>query len=179
MHSCKISTDLTWKQLETSLRSVDAFFRNDFRKLDSESFSIATSRVEDANLLIECLVVDQTEPEDAAPEVLKHHPGRITIAVVDRTSDSAKEAKTILRSKYSFQGTSPYTVGFVIINQWARKAFLVQCEEFLKEARPAKNSPKPKAQQEETLPKDEEKVLLDVNRSIVSDIFKRYLLPYL
>lgn len=175
---------LNWtKQLETTVRSVDAFFRNEFKTYDGEAFAIATSRVEDTDFLGKCLVIDQTKLEGAVPHVLKHHPHRIAIAVVDRTSDLAKAAKAILKSKHSFQGTSPYAVDIVMINEWAKTRFLTQCDELLRrEPWSEKKASRQKILEERNLPNEEEEegeVLLEVNGIILSEIKRRYVLPFL
>ena len=118
-------------QLENSLRFVDAFFRTEFKVFDADAFAIATSRVNNADFLDRCLIIDQTASAIDVLHSLPHHHDHMAIAVVDRTANIATAAGAIVASKCRFQGTSPYGVDLVLVNEWIKEDFLKKCKELI------------------------------------------------
>lgn len=110
--------------------NVDIFFRGEFETYDTESLVVATSRVEDATFLDSCLLVDQlpVSAQNARNVLAPPFDGKV-IAVVDRTADITAAARAIVRSKCHFQGSSPYAVDLVLVNEWVKKDFIQCCND--------------------------------------------------
>ena len=84
----------------------------------------------DAHLMERCSVVDQTGELGSAIYGLQHPVARQVLAVVDRSANIAAAAKAIVSSRCSFQGTSPYAVDIVLVNEWVKNQLL---EELMRE----------------------------------------------
>ena len=69
-------------------------------------------------------MVDQTGELGSAIYGLQHPVARQVLAVVDRSANIAAAAKAIVSSRCSFQGTSPYAVDIVLVNEWVKNQLL-------------------------------------------------------
>ena len=111
---------------------LDEVFRNGLKVFDPDSFATVTSRVTDAQLLERCFVVDQTGELGITVYGLQHPVTRHVLAVVDRSANIAAATKAIVSSRCSFQGTSPYAVDTVLVNEWSKTQFLQELEREVK-----------------------------------------------
>ena len=82
----------------------------------------------DAHFLERCFVVDQTSERCNIHHGLQHPVAREVLAIVDRSANVAAAAKAIVSSRCSFQGTSPYAVDVVLVNEWVRDELLGEFE---------------------------------------------------
>ena len=73
-------------------------------------------------------MIDQTGEMDSAHRGLHHPAAQRAIAIVDRSADVPAAAKAIASSRCTFQGTSPYAVDVVLVNEWVGKEFLEEFE---------------------------------------------------
>ena len=115
-------------QLEKSTQALDEVFRNGLKVFDTDSFATITSRVTDAQLLERCFIVDQTGELGSAVYGLQHPVARHVLAIVDRSANISAAAKAIVSSRCSFQGTSPYAVDIVLVNEWVKTQLLEELE---------------------------------------------------
>ena len=149
---------------------MDAFFKDDFKVYDGDAFAIATSRVESTQFLDTCLVVDQTTASVMAPEFLKHNPTQLAVAIVDRTADLSQAATAIIKSKFAFQGTSPFVADIVLVNEWIRDSFVAELERGLRaETLATQKLPGLRPNENIASPKEEE-LLIDVNGVTVVEL---------
>ena len=150
---------------------MNAFFKNDFRVYDRDAFVIATSRVTNAAFLDNCLIVDQMVPQETGLHALQHHQDRVAVAVVDRVADLSQAAGAIARSKIAFNGTSPFAVDVVLVNEWIRKDFIAELENQLRiELRKVQKLMHPKPQENKVAIEEYEEALVDVNGVLVAEI---------
>lgn len=141
---------------------------------DGDAFAIAISRVEDTKFLENCLLVDQTTGDAVGSHVLKHHPDRVAVAVVDRTADLSLAARAIIKSKVAFQGTSSFAVDTVLVNEWIRKDFIAELENTLRtETLGTPRTTKSKSQESKASRERKEEILVDVNGVTVSEFPRR------
>lgn len=141
---------------------------------DGDAFAIATSPVEDTKFLENCLVVDQTTGDAVGANILKHQPDRVAVAVVDRTADLSLAARAIIKSKVAFQGTSPFAVDTVLVNEWIRKDLIAELKNTLRtETLGAPRTAKSKSQESKAFRERKEEVLVDVNGVTVSELPRR------
>lgn len=150
---------------------MDGFFRNDFKVYDGDAFAIATSRIGDSKFLDSCLIVDQTTADVTGSTVLRHYPDRVAVAVVDRTADVSQAAKAIIWSKIAFQGTSPFAVDTVLVNEWIRKDFIAELEKALRtQTQTAPRLAGSKPQGGKASRDDKEEPLIDMKGLTVSEL---------
>lgn len=158
-------------QLETTLRSVDAFFKNDFKVYDRDAFVITTSKVYHAAFLDKCLIVDQMASQVTGSHTLKQHQDRLAVAVVDRSANLSKAAGAIARSKTAFGGTSPFAVDVVLVNEWIRKDFIAELEGQLShELQRVQKTAHSKSPDKSSTVEGEEEILFGVNGALVAEI---------
>jgi hypothetical protein len=157
--------------LENSLRSLDAFFRNDFRVYDGDAFAITTSKIMDAAFLDKCLVVDQMTPQTAALHALQHYQDWVAVAVVDRTANLSQAAGAIIRSKTAFGGTSPFAVDVILVNEWIRTEFMGELKTIMgMTPQKVSKSKHGKTQKTGAAAKEKEEILLEMNGVMVAEI---------
>lgn len=114
------------EQLPTDLtHSVSVTRQCLSQALDSTAF-VATSTRPSSDMLIRCLVVDQTGsvPSPVGRRVLRSQPRSCTVAIVDRTADLKLATKEILGSRTLFSGKGPYAPNFILVNEFVEQDFI-------------------------------------------------------
>lgn len=99
--------------------------------LDMDTFQLSISNYKDLRSLLSALVVDQTSISSApTTNQLASIPSARTIVFVDRTADIDRAAESVVKARFSFQGTSPYSPDLVIVNDFVKSEFLDACASY-------------------------------------------------
>jgi hypothetical protein len=109
--------------------NVDSVLKDLLPKaLDPDTFGVLHSNIQNfPNMFL----VDQTSNSAASPmDCLPSNPSARAIAVVDRAADVEAAAKTIVRARFSFQGTSPYSPDLIIVNDYIKNEFTEACSRY-------------------------------------------------
>jgi hypothetical protein len=110
------------------LLSVDSILKSLLlQALDSGTFAIASKDLSKLEGLSSCFIVDQVGSSDSVLVGLRSDPRARTVAIVDRTADIDVAAKALVRSRFNFQGTSPYSPDLVIVNEFYKAKFFDAC----------------------------------------------------
>ncbi|KAK5695683.1 hypothetical protein LTR17_024479 [Elasticomyces elasticus] len=112
--------------LENNLRAVAALLRQVLLDaLDPDTFAIASSPINDENLLCSLVHINQNNSEQwpRANQRFSHAQSR-TLAIVDRTADAKSAARELVAACFSFGGRSPYAPDVVLVNEFTRQSFL-------------------------------------------------------
>ncbi|KUJ07454.1 uncharacterized protein LY89DRAFT_766029 [Mollisia scopiformis] len=118
-------------QLDNSSQSVDALFTEIVTPvMDSDTFHITSSQIEDKDLAKFDLLVDQTTTQKAFASSCHSTTETRTIAVVDRTSTLETAAKAIATARLSPNNTSPYSPDLVIVNEYIKDIFSSACLQY-------------------------------------------------
>src|SRR5690348_4027454 len=113
--------------MESTLLSIDSILKSLLlQALDIDTFSIPTKVPGNLEHLQPSFVVDQTSSSDLSSSGLRSSKKRTTF-IVDRTADIDAAAEAVVRSRFSFQGTSPYSPDLVIVNEFHKAQFLEAC----------------------------------------------------
>jgi hypothetical protein len=92
-----------------------------------DTFTISPKSLDNFEHLDSCFVVDQISRLDFSSPGLNSNTKKRTIAIVDRTANIHEAAEAVVRSRFSFQGTSPYSPDLVIVNEFHKAKFLEAC----------------------------------------------------
>jgi len=130
------SRRLTVGQLPQKLHQVGAILRTMLPKaLDADTFAISDSRPP-ASALDECVVVLQQQDglqqeqrqnnthSPTSPPQLVSLSDRQSLAVVDRSADIDQAARSLVGSRLSFDGKSPYAPKVVLVNEYVAEQFI-------------------------------------------------------
>ena len=113
-------------QINQTLSELLTLLRNIFTEtMDRDTFAVVESMPSDQAFFSQYCVVVHGRPEPAS-----HHahsviraPSSRAVAVVDRTSDVEKAARELVRARFSFCGSSPYSPDIVLVNEFILEKF--------------------------------------------------------
>ncbi|KAI9825939.1 MAG: hypothetical protein M1819_000458 [Sarea resinae] len=94
--------------------------------LDQESFAILENALDESERSL-CLQVIQVQDRASGPPSalqLVSPSSALAVAVVDRTADVDAAAKALVAARFSFRGRSPYAPDLVLVNEFAKEAFI-------------------------------------------------------
>lgn len=75
--------------------------------------------------LASCIQVSQEGTKDDVQSVkVLSSLGATVLAIVDRTANLEEAAEALLTARFSFNGTSPYALDVVLVNEFVKKDFL-------------------------------------------------------
>ncbi|KAF7891123.1 uncharacterized protein EAF02_001448 [Botrytis sinoallii] len=96
--------------------------------LNNDTFYISPRNLQDSSILESALLVDQASDSSTSNinQLISKSSNR-TVAVVDRTADIESAAKSIVTTRFSFQGTSAYSPDLVIVNEFVKSDFIEAC----------------------------------------------------
>ena len=109
------------------MRATSTLLREVLRDaLSADTFAIATSPVDDSEILDKGLLVTQNGKVGDRSRIneLASQAGARSIAVVDRTANVQRAAQDLVQSRFAFGGSSPYASDIVIVNEFVKEDFL-------------------------------------------------------
>ena len=94
--------------------------------LPTDTFTIASSPINDKELLSKAFIINQNGSDVRWPKInqLLSLPESPVVAVVDRTANLQSAAKELVSARFAFGGASPYAPDVVLVNEFAKKGFL-------------------------------------------------------
>jgi acyl-CoA reductase-like NAD-dependent aldehyde dehydrogenase len=109
--------------------NVDAALKDLLPKsLDPDTFCIMNATLYSQEHVF---LVDQTAKSNASSaNQLSSNSSARAIAIVDRNADIESAAKTIVKARFSFQGTSPYSPDLIIVNDYIKGEFTEACSRY-------------------------------------------------
>ncbi|KFY35727.1 hypothetical protein V494_05662 [Pseudogymnoascus sp. VKM F-4513 (FW-928)] len=116
-------------ELADTMLNVDAVLKDLLPKsLDPDAFCIINTTLYSQERIF---VVDQTAKGSVSSvDKLCSNPSARSIAIVDRDTDIEFAAKTIIKARFSFQGTSPYSPDLIIVNEYIKNQFTEACSRY-------------------------------------------------
>lgn len=109
--------------------NVDSVLKDILPKsLDPDTFCILnTALLSQENVFL----VDQTMRSDLSSiNQLSSNSSARAIAIVDRDADIESAAKSIVKARFSFRGTSPYSPDLIIVNEYIKSEFIEACSRY-------------------------------------------------
>ena len=93
--------------------------------MDKDTFGVVESKPSDEDWISrQCVVIDgKYEPATHTSHSVLSAPPSSTIAVVDRTSNVSEAAQQLVRARFSFRGSSPYSPDIVLVNEFVLEEF--------------------------------------------------------
>ncbi|KAL5351162.1 hypothetical protein ACLOAV_003013 [Pseudogymnoascus australis] len=114
---------------QNTMLNVDSVLKDLLPKaLDPDTFCIINATL---NSQENMFLVDQTAKSSVSPaSQLSSNSSARVIAIVDRDADIEYAAKTIVKARFSFQGTSPYSPDLIIVNEYIKGEFTEACSRY-------------------------------------------------
>lgn len=98
------------------------------KSLDPDTFCIMNASLYSQEHVF---LVDQTTKNNLSSEnQLSSNSSARAIAIVDRYANIENAAKTIVKARFSFQGTSPYSPDLIIVNEYIKGEFTEACSRY-------------------------------------------------
>lgn len=109
--------------------NVDSVLKDLLPKaLDPDTFCIINATLKSQENM---LLIDQTAKSNVSPaSQLSSNSSARAIAIVDRDADIEYAAKTIVKARFSFQGTSPYSPDLIVVNEYIKGEFTEACSRY-------------------------------------------------
>lgn len=119
----------TLRQLADTMLNVDSVLKDILPKsLDPDTFCIINATLYSQEHVF---LVDQTARSNVSSvdRLCSNYSAR-AIAIVDRDADIEFAAKTIVKARFSFQGTSPYSPDLIVVNEYIKDEFTEACSRY-------------------------------------------------
>ncbi|OJD33958.1 aldehyde dehydrogenase [Diplodia corticola] len=121
-------------QLETTLQSVPSILRQILTAaLDADVFALVPTRPPSSfftappiNVISVLQNGSSSEESGVAPStsLIASPTSALAVAIVERTADLGAAAKALVTARFGFGGRSPYAPDVVLVNEFAKEAFL-------------------------------------------------------
>ncbi|KFZ04648.1 hypothetical protein V501_09104 [Pseudogymnoascus sp. VKM F-4519 (FW-2642)] len=116
-------------ELADTMLNVDSVLKDILPKsLDPDTFCIINATLYSQEHVF---LVDQTARSNVSSvdRLCSNYSAR-AIAIVDRDADIEFAAKTIVKARFSFQGTSPYSPDLIVVNEYIKDEFTEACSRY-------------------------------------------------
>ncbi|EOD47418.1 putative aldehyde dehydrogenase protein [Neofusicoccum parvum UCRNP2] len=114
-------------QLSNTLQALPAVLRQTLTAaLDPDVYAVVAARPDAAFLAAPNVLslLQNGAGEGAPPSALVSRPAALSVAIVERSADLAAAAKALVTARFAFNGRSPYAPDVVLVNEFAKEAFL-------------------------------------------------------
>ncbi|KFY28342.1 hypothetical protein V491_00524 [Pseudogymnoascus sp. VKM F-3775] len=116
-------------ELADTMLNVDSVLKDLLPKaLDPDTFCIINGILHGQENVF---LIDQTAKSNVfSTNQLSSNSSARVIAIVDRDADIEYAAKTIVKARFSFQGTSPYSPDLIVVNEYIKGEFIEACSRY-------------------------------------------------